>query len=309
MDAERSHGDLLSVDAKRQFKRTGFLVLEDVLDKEVVQEARELLWEAIPEDPTDADSLFARDGAHVELFHRKAGDQATELSSVAPFEHLYRAVYPVAEELVGTGVLAEPDERPAEYCLHGGHLLASRSDGGSVVDHAGAVGPILQYPSDIRSDLNATYDYREGWHVDGGVGPYVPDGSVEYLPFTIACAVYFDTVEPRGGGFTVWPGSHRRTERYFQDHTYGDYIAGDDVLASLDPGPAHEITGPAGTLVLWHHNIIHGPAPNHSERIRMAGFQRIAHRDIDEIRQGGLSDIWSMYPAIRDLEPRYHRTY
>jgi hypothetical protein len=211
---------------------------------------------------------------------------------------------------VGEGELAAAGERPTEYCLHGGHLLASRDDGGKAVDHDGAVGPIMQYPSDIRDDAHEPFDYREAWHVDGGTGPYATEeDDIEYLPFTIASAVYFDEVEPRGGGFTVWPRSHRLTEEYFENHTYGDYVTNDDVLGDLEPGPAFEITGGPGTLVLWHHNIIHGAAPNHSERIRMAGFQRMAHRDIGEIRQDGLSDIWKMYPAIHDLEPAYHDDY
>lgn len=113
----------------------------------------------------------------------------------------------------------------------------------------------------------------------------------------------------RGGGFTVWPRSHRLTEEYFTGHTYGDYSAEQDALHDLEPGPAFEITGGPGTLVLWHHNISHGAAPNHSERIRMAGFQRIAYRDIANIGQSALSDIWKMYPALRDLHPVYHQGY
>jgi hypothetical protein len=41
----------------------------------------------------------------------------------------------------------------------------------------------------------------------------------------------------------------------------------------------------------------------------MAGFQRIAHRDIAEISEDHLSDIWLQYPAIRDLEPAVHDPY
>jgi hypothetical protein len=104
-------------------------------------------------------------------------------------------VYRYAEDLVGEGELAAPDERPAEYCLHGGHLMASRERGGLVVVHDGAVGSILQYPSGIRDDAYEPFNYRDAWHVDGGTGLYaMDDETIEYLPFTIACAVYFDEV-------------------------------------------------------------------------------------------------------------------
>lgn len=303
--------DRLTQNQKRSFKRNGFLVLEDGIDESLCAEARELLWNAIPEDQDDPTAIFARDGEHDEILHRGSKSNSAEnLANVEPFERMFREVYPYAEELVGEGVLAAPDERPAEYCLHGGHLMASREGGTSVVDHDGAVGPILQYPSDIREDAREAFDYREAWHVDGGTGPYATeDDDVVYLPFTIASAIYFDEVEPRGGGFTVWPRSHRLTEEYFEDHTRRDYQNDDAVLESLDPGPAHEITGGPGTLVLWHHNIIHGAAPNHSERIRMAGFQRIAHENIGAIGQEALWDIWKMYPAMDEVQPAYHDEY
>jgi len=299
---------LLSEREKLNFKRNGFLVIRDAFDRDLVDEAREVLWDAIPEDPDDPESWFARDGDHDEILHRGSSTQAGgNLSTVEPFEELFRDVYPYAEELVGEDVLAAPDEQPAEYCLHGGHLMASREDGGSVVDHDGAVGPILQYPSDIRDDAHAEFDSHEKWHVDGGTGPYVTDDDVDYLPFTIAAAVYFDDVEPRGGGFTVWPRSHRRIPEFFSEHDYADYIAADeDPLEDLDLDPGIEITGGPGTLVLWHHGIVHGASPNHSERIRMAGFQRIARKDIAELGEDGLSDPWLHYDAIRDLDPAVH---
>lgn len=301
----------ISTARRREFKRTGFLVFEDALDADLIAAARRRLREAMPEDPDDPAALFARDGDHDEIFNRTSGSSTGErLADVTPFEKLFRAVYPYAEQLVGEGVLAAPDERPAEYCLHGGHLLASREEGEPVVEHEGAIGPILQYPDDVRDDLAAPFDPRRAWHVDGGTGPYAVGADVEYLPFTIGIAVYFDRVEPRGGGFTVWPGSHRRTERYFADHSYGDYVdADEDVLAGLEPGPGLEVTGGPGTLVLWHHNLIHGAGPNHGERVRMAGFQRIARRDIGEIGQSALGDIWRQYPAIRDLRPAYRERY
>jgi hypothetical protein len=295
----------LSAARRREFERTGFLVFEDAFEEALVTEARERLREAMPEDPADPASLRARDGDHDEILNRTSGSETGErLGDVTPFEELFRAVYPYAEELVGEGVLAAPDERPAEYCLHGGHLLASREDGDPVVEHEGALGPILQYPDDVGDTPDAAFDPRRAWHVDGGTGPYAVGADVDYLPFALGVAVYFDRVEPRGGGFTVWPGSHRLTERYFADHSYGDYVGADrNVLAALDPGPGFEITGGPGTLVLWHHNLIHGAGPNHGERVRMAGFQRIAHRNADEIGQSALGDIWRQYPAIRDSEP------
>lgn len=309
--ATRTDSKTLGRAEKLSFKRNGFLVIRDAFDEELITRAREALWDAIPEERTDPASWFEREGDHDEILHRGSDSTAgANLPTVEPFEEIFRGVYPYAEALVGEGLLAGPEQRPAEYCLHGGHLMASREDGDPVVDHDGAVGPILQYPADIRDDTQAAFDPHEMWHVDGGTGPYVTDETVSYLPFTIACAVYFDTVEPRGGGFTVWPRSHRRIPEYFAEHDYADYVAGDsDPLEELGLDPGIEITGGPGTLVLWHHGIVHGASPNHSERIRMAGFQRIARSDIADLGQSGLSDPWRHYDAIEDLEPAVHDAY
>lgn len=311
MKSDTTNQHTLTDTQKLRFKRNGFLAITDALNEGDIAEAREHLYDIIPEDPRDPSSWASRNGDHDEILHRGSeSDTASRFTNVEPFERLYRQVYDYAEQLVGTDVLAAPDERPAEHCLHGGHLMTSRENGTPAVAHDGAIGPILQYPSDITDENENVYDYRERRHIDGSTGSYVignPD--IEYLPFTIACAVYFDNVEPRGGGFTVWPGSHRKTEQYFQNHTYGDYMNDQDTLESLNPGPEFEITGGPGTLVLWHHNIIHGAAPNHSERIRMAGFQRIAAENIDEIRQSALSDLWKMYPAMQDITPVFHDNY
>ncbi len=298
---------------KLEFKRNGFIILEDVLDPELCHTAREVLAQIIDEDPDDPTSVATRDGDHDEIFHRNSASQGAARMSptdIAPFERLFRDIYPYASALVGEQLLAPPDEPPMRYCLHGGHLLASRHGADPIVDHDGAIGPILQYPDDRANDI-PSFDYAAHRHVDGGTGPYAVDAAdVTYLPFTIAAAVYFDRVEPRGGGFTVWPGSHRVTAEYFADHTYHDYVSSDvDVLAELDLGPPLEIVGPPGTLVLWHHNLAHGAAPNRSERIRMAGFQRIARRDISTIGESGLADPWLQYPAIRELNPTIHDPY
>jgi len=301
----------LTEEHKRRFKRDGFLVIRDAFDEDPITRARDALWEAMPEDRDDPASWAKRDGDHDEILHRGSeSDTASRFDDIEPFEELFRDVYDYAEPLVGEGVLAAPDERPAEYCLHGGHLMASREEGDPAVDHDGAIGPILQYPRNLPDPLEEPFDYRDGRHVDGGTGPYAVGTDVEYLPFTIACAVYFDEVVPRGGGFTVWPGSHRIVPQYFQEHPRRDYQEADhDVLEELHPCPAHEITGEPGTLVLWHHNIMHGAAPNFSDRVRMAGFQRIAREDIAEIGQDGLADTWLQYPAMADVEPTTHDDY
>ena len=58
--------------------------------------------------------------------------------------------------------------------------------------------------------------------------------------FTLGATVYLDTVEKQGGGFTVWPGSHRIWAEYFRHHDLDSLPGG---VAPFDLGPSYEFTG------------------------------------------------------------------
>jgi hypothetical protein len=83
----------LTESQQRRFKRNGFLVIEDGVDEELCREARDILWETIPEGRDDPDSWFARDGDHDEILNRTSGsDSASRFSEVEPFERMLREV-------------------------------------------------------------------------------------------------------------------------------------------------------------------------------------------------------------------------
>jgi ectoine hydroxylase-related dioxygenase (phytanoyl-CoA dioxygenase family) len=131
---------------------------------------------------------------------------------------------------------------------------------------------------------------------------------VTAYPTADGIAIYFDSVKPGGGGYTVWPGSHLALAEYFEEHTYEEYIADQDVLSELDLGPPFEISGEAGDLVLWHHNLVHAAGPNIGDRIRMASIGRFLIDDPLEkmgeefMSEGdGLGDPWAQYPALQDI--------
>lgn len=259
---------------KREFKRNGFLVIEDGIDTSLAHEARDAVWESIPEERGEPATWT--DGEY-----RNAND---ELEDVAPFEEIDRQAFAYAAELVGEQNLSPP-----------GNLMQVQ----------------LRFPSgEELTDPDATQPRDRNGHVDG-FGQYTDTGEVGYT--TMAAVAYLDRVQPRGGGFTVWPGSHRILEQFFQDHpleTLGELgsrpaaIDGDgwDLDARLqDQIDPFEISGDAGTLVLWHGKLLHTAGVNHSPHVRMAAIPRFRHVDGDEIKHEAAADIWRYWDGMQDV--------
>ncbi len=141
-----------------------------------------------------------------------------------------------------------------------------------------------------------------GGHMDGvgtgtngiAVGDFVRN-------FTVLAVVYLQRVAgPWGGNFTVWPGSHRVYEAYFKDHPPGhssDSIPPADQLGF--PHPPVQLTGEPGDVVLAHHQIHHGAAPNHGHDVRYAAIFRAKHVDAAKNDTDTMADIWREFPGVR----------
>lgn len=282
---------VLSTQQRKQFKRQGFLVVRDAIDRDLCARALDTIWESVPEDRDDPDSWPGEelDSTGIE-----------GLESAAPFEEIAREVFSYAEALVGKGLLAPPGEPPLDYCHHAGMLVPPE-------DHDGMLAPHISYPVEglDQTDRATT---AQGGHVDGYHGRFGPE-ELQYLPFTVAATVYVDEVSPCGGGFTVWPGSHEVFGDYFESNTYLDYIEADGVHEELDLGPPFEVTGSPGTLTLWHPNLVHAAGANLSRDVRMAAIGRFLRADIEEfdaeaiLAEGvGLENVWSQFDALRDLD-------
>ena len=280
----------LSATQKLEFKRNGFVTIRNAVDQDLCQKARQVVWDALPVNKDDPESWKGRN----------LGSDIPDIDSTDPFEEFARIAFPHAEALVGKGHLAPPDDPPVEVSHHAGTLVGA--------DHDGMLSPHISYPrEDEDSDWTERASENQNAHVDG----YAPDDrfgeNINYIPLTIGVAIYFDTVQPGGGGFTVWPGSHIRLAEYFESHTYNEYVKDQDVLSELELGVPFEISGESGDMVLWHHNLVHAAGPNISGHIRMASIGRFVIDDIlnrmDEDFQEkghGLGDLWKQYPTLQD---------
>jgi len=257
---------------RRAFARDGFLVRDDLLPTEAVDDARAAVVDAMDADPDDPEALI---GAGYEV--------ALEGVDQPPLTEIAERLFPAAEALVGEGVLEPPDP---------GLQVA------------------LEFP-----DGDAAESVHGAKTVEGHLDGYAAfDENPDVTTFQLGAAVYLDDVGPRGGGFTVWPGSHRAAAAYFADHAL-ESVGGKPNNSQLpatgdEPGEwdydrwlhdqwdPYEISGSAGTVVLWHGLLTHTSGINTGERVRMAGIERFAREDVADVRRDAASNLFEYWPAM-----------
>jgi len=257
---------------RRSFARNGFLVREDLLSAEVVDDARAAVVDAMDADPRDPDDVI---GGGYEV--------AVEGVDQPPLTAIAEALFPAAEALVGEGVLEPP------------------SAGMQVA---------VDFPDDDAAEPVHGPKAVEG-HLDGYAAF---DENPEVTTFQLGAAIYLDDVAPRGGGFTVWPGSHRAAAAYFEDHAL-ETVGGKPNNSQLpatgeNPGEwdydrrlheqrdPYEVAGSAGTVVLWHGLLTHTAGINTGERARLAGIKRFAREDVEDVRSEAASNLFEYWPAM-----------
>jgi hypothetical protein len=150
-----------------------------------------------------------------------------------------------------------------------------------------------------------------GRHAIRGLYPIFPTprageqiiGGMDAHPFQVNAILYLDDVAEDGGAFSVWAGSH-----YIMAHAFAGPAApallenADDLRRKAEATcPRRVLPGKAGTLVLWHHRLLHTPTTNRCDRIRYALLADY-HRD-DWLDRGSLphtGDMWETWP-LSDL--------
>ena len=148
-----------------------------------------------------------------------------------------------------------------------------------------------------------------------GIHCRLPEGNIPCEPhsfhtdahvFHLGVVGYIDDVPPNGGGFSVWPKSHRvfyyshqtqhrndRTERYAKHRAF---------LNLRSPIDCH---GRAGDIIFWHHRLAHSAGNNRSREIRKAVLGDLGRIDIEHtMNEPPCEDMWRDWPGIpSDVEP------
>ena len=149
-----------------------------------------------------------------------------------------------------------------------------------------------------------------------GIYCTLPYGNVERTPrhmhiddgvYCIGIVCYVDRVEPDGGGFAVWPGSHRRlyytsTSRYIKKPTpdFDQVVAGFD--ASWETSSV-QTYGDPGDLIFWHHRLAHMASPNYTAQIRKAVLTDFRFTDVERLAEEPPGeDMWEDWTdEVRDV--------
>lgn len=170
-------------------------------------------------------------------------------------------VFAMAEEMVGKGTL--------------------NTDGG--------VTPHLNFPAP-----NSEWHPPTG-HLDGYYTPSngVPKGGVSV--FTLGVTIYLGRVESKGGGFMVWPKSHKIFAEYFRHHDIDSLEGG---VAPFDLGVGVEVTGGPGDICFWHNQLSHTASTNISRDVRIALIGRVSRKDLDQIKYETPQDMWKYWEGI-----------
>ena len=259
----------LTVEELRFFKREGYLIKRQVMDPALMARARERLWD----DPPPS---LRRDDPRTWVGPLPESEHSTEFDNARrDYRWNYRRVgaEPWMVRMAATA--------PAIFALAERMLGAGE----------------LQPPERVRG-IYCTLPYGDrprppvGCHCDGH-------------PFHLGVVGYIDDVAPDGGGFCVWPGSHRAFYHTFRTGYLRDTTADHDaVMERVNRAPPVDCHGAAGDVVFWHHRLGHMAGHNYSSRIRQAVLFDFCKRDLEAVReQPPPADMWQHWsPELRALD-------
>lgn len=261
---------MLTDDEVLQFKNDGYLVKRGVIDQGYCKTARERLWDGAP-------SSMSEDDPESWVGPFKPEEESDEKQN---FRKGYRWQYRKVgkEDWMAEGLPRHPFVQGAVTQLLGKDRF--------------------QQPTGVRG-IYCTLPYgdveRKPRHVH-----------IDQGPSTLGVVCYVDRVDPDGGGFTVWPGSHKRMYYTSQSrHLWQDTDAYSQVKKDLDETwetSSVQTDGNPGDIVFWHHRLAHMASHNYTRNIRKAVLTDFRFTHIDELSKiPPGEDMWEDWSdAVRD---------
>lgn len=145
-----------------------------------------------------------------------------------------------------------------------------------------------------------------------GIYTTIPRGDDDFEPdhlhvdehaFHLGIVGYLGDVVPNGGGFRVWPSSHRWFYYVFESqYKPGRNEAYNRVRSFFETQPSLECTGQAGDIVFWHHRLAHMAGRNHSRFLRQAVLYDFTRADLEVAQEDPpQANMWRDWPGIDAL--------
>ena len=236
-----------------------------------------------------------------------------------------RPLWDIAEQLLGKGEVVWPAGEDAAGMTAGPCLLSERNIKGMAGHLGGDPGRWTGEATGKTASLRLPKTGPVWMTAQGARGLYctLPDSPpppeqyrgahAEALYDTywrLQTAVYVDDVPPGGGGLTLWPGSHRRIWDYWEKThrqtppparpagapEWDGYTAPPlpEIKADTPPVETH---GPAGSVVLWHANLLHmagqNTRPDVMRQAAIYAFAKTPEAIGDEaVKRDPCGDLW-----------------
>lgn len=168
------------------------------------------------------------------------------------------------------------------------------------------IGPNLRLQNSKLNLKSAGYGAPVEWHQDWAFYPHTNDD-------VLAIGIMVHDVDETNGPLMVMPGSHQK--QVYDHHADGVFCGAiDPERAGLDLTRAVNLMGPAGSMSIHHARLVHGSAPNRSDRDRGLLLYEIAAADawplegIVSPRFGSLKEFnGRMLCGEPTIEPRLER--
>lgn len=262
---------MLDQEQRREFGQQGYLVLEDAIDQELIEEGRELIWNEIPESPDNPEELVG------------VGSRTPDVPTEEPFMTIKRQLFEFGAELVGDSLVA-PDSPHMQLALRYPRelRLSEHLDRKPTHGHLDGFGPGYKKTGQYSSWMVAGVVYFDDV-VSGGGGFTVWPGT------HWVAADYFSNHALNTPGYGGPLPAIDDDGGWDRNHTISDQVR------------SRELNYDAGTVILWHNKIYHTTGVNQSENIRMAGITRFSREDQDEIYEDAADKplkYWDGVPEI-----------
>jgi len=244
------------------FKENGYLIKRNVLDSDLMARARERMWDGAPPG-------VEQDNPVTWIGPLQATSQERD-NAYGGYSWKYRELG--SEDWM----LRLLPKNPSVW-----HMAEQLLGKGTLAEPQRVRGIYCIMPEGEIPDR--TY----GCHVDGH-------------PFHLGVVGYIDDVPPNGGGFTVWPKSHRTFYYdFFSQYKHEPKPEHAEHLKSIKQQPYVDCYGNAGDIVFWHHRIGHSAGHNRSCQIRKAVLYDFRRIDLEQtMEEPPCEDMWRDWDGI-----------